>query len=113
MVSRFFSSPAHIDNDAAGIHHDEAVAKTQGIPHIVRNHEACQMVPGNDFLRQGNDLFGRFWSRAAVCSSRRSNLGWFMAAIRSVRACAVRRKAVPPEQSGGLQVLGPVPLTVP
>ena len=56
-----FFFAAHIDNDAAGIHHDEAVAKTQGIPHIVRNHEACQMVPGNDFLRQGKDLFGRFW----------------------------------------------------
>lgn len=92
--SAAFFFAAHIDNDAAGIHHDEAVAKTQGIPHIVRNHEACQMVPGNDFCVRARTFSAVFGSRAAVCSSK-GNLGWFMAAISGRQSLALSAGSSP------------------
>lgn len=60
MVRFFFIFSADIYDDTAFVHHDETVAKTQRVPHVVRDHKCCEVSLGDALLREFKNLFRGF-----------------------------------------------------
>ena len=50
--------PAHVQHNAAVVHHQGAVAQGQGVVHIVGDHQAGDVVLRHDLLCQVQHLFG-------------------------------------------------------
>ena len=46
-----------IEEDLAAEHHDQAVAAAQGVTHVVRDHEGCEMTAVHDIRRDPEYLF--------------------------------------------------------
>ena len=77
----FFS--LNVDNYSAVMQHNQSVAVTQSIAHIMGNHQRCQLITGYNFFRKRQHLRRSF---AAVCSSKSSSFGFFNVAISKVSA---------------------------
>ena len=57
---RFFSAPLEILNNAAAVHHDEAVAKVGGLLHGMGHHQRRQLVAPDNGVGERNHLVGAF-----------------------------------------------------
>lgn len=80
----FFS--LNVDNYPAVMQHNQAIAVTQSVAHIMGNHQRCQLITGYDFSVSASTFAAVFGSSAAVCSSKSSSFGFFSVAISKVSA---------------------------
>ena len=59
QVLLFFSF--NINHDFALVEHDQAITICDGMVHIMRNHQGCQIMAFHDLLRQFHDHFTGLW----------------------------------------------------
>lgn len=50
---------AVVGDDLAAAHHDETIAVTDGVAHVVRNHEGCEFLLADDVICRREDFVGR------------------------------------------------------
>ncbi len=56
------------------MHHDEAIAKTKRVTHIVRNHEGCELLLSHDAICEFKHLFGGLRVKRGTCVRREAKV---------------------------------------
>ncbi len=90
-----FSSPERSSNDAALVHHQNAVAVLERVAQVVRDHDAGELFSLTITVGSCMMTSAVLGSNAAVCSSRiRKRIG-VIADMMSDNACRGRRRGFP------------------